>query len=149
MICVHRFIAALLATLLLAACGGQPAAEYAAPAETTEEANAATSVPAPETTDEIAEDGEAAASAEGFPITVTDAARNELTLESAPEMVFCMWNKCASDMAFVGVMPDIINEGLLELGSHPAYFGEAFNELPTHSYAGESARYGSALGIGA
>lgn len=66
-----------------------------------------------------------------FPVTITDTAGHELTLEAAPERFTCVWNGCVSDLAFIGVMPDIINEGLVDLGSHPAYFGEAFSELPT------------------
>ena len=63
------------------------------------------------------------------PLTVTDAAGHKITLESAPETVMCMWNGCVSDMAFVGVIPDAVTEGVESLGGHPTHFGDNFDEV--------------------
>lgn len=65
---------------------------------------------------------------EGFPVTVVDTAGHELTVESPPNMVVCLWNGCVSNMAYIGVMPDAVTEGVI-LGRHPAYFGEAFDDV--------------------
>ncbi|MCG8349841.1 MAG: ABC transporter substrate-binding protein [Chloroflexales bacterium] len=64
-----------------------------------------------------------------YPLTVTDVAGHELTLESAPKSVMCMWNGCVSDMAFVGVMPAAVTKGVEDLGGHPSHFGEAFSDV--------------------
>jgi iron complex transport system substrate-binding protein len=74
----------------------------------------------------LAEQSEDAA--EGFPVTVVDGAGHELTVDSPPDVVVCMWNGCVSNMAFIGVMPDAVTEGVV-LGRHPAYFGEAFDAV--------------------
>ena len=132
-------LAVILALLaLLAACGGQPTVEEAAPAaesELVEEAAegeaAADEMSAPEeeaseeTAGETADDGEATASAEGYPITVTDMTGRMLTVEAPPQRIVCLFNRCAQELAFVGVAPIAVGAPwTFNVARDPINFGE-------------------------
>ena len=133
----YRLIAALLvATLLLTACGGQPAAENAPePTDATAEATAvpaseepttapdgaatdATAAPAAELREETPEDaddeGEAEAPAEGFPLTITDGAGRELTFAAPPERIVCPDNYCIVTLIDLGLKPFAIPETFID-----------------------------------
>ncbi len=109
----YRLIPALLvAVLLLAACGGAPAATAptSAPAAT-----APTSAPAAAPTN---------ASAAAYPRTVTDGAGRQLTLAQRPERVVALYNDNFGMLATLNILP----VGVLanpEMLSDPIYFNGA------------------------
>ncbi|MEM8533967.1 MAG: ABC transporter substrate-binding protein [Chloroflexota bacterium] len=97
---LHYLITTLLAvTVLLAACGGQSIGENA-PALTE-----ATNAPVEEANDTVADEGEAAATAEGYPVTVTDMLGRELTFDAPPERVVALNTTNYGAMASLGIRP--------------------------------------------
>lgn len=111
----------LAATLLLAACGGQTATDDAP--EPTEPPAAAEPTEATEPTVAPAAEDEAteAASAAGFPVTITDGLGRELTFEEPPERVVALYNGNFGNLATLGVRPvaTLANESML---AAPRYF---------------------------
>ncbi|MCG8351526.1 MAG: ABC transporter substrate-binding protein [Chloroflexales bacterium] len=103
---------ALIAALLLAAC-------VAAPAEEASD----------EAAKEIADDGEATASTEGFPVTVTDAASQEVMLEAPPERILCLLPDCIQHLAVLDVLPAAAMEFDKRSAGSPTVFGERAEEI--------------------
>ena len=123
----YLFTALLVATLLLAACGGQQQAENApettagpeaevpeAEAPESETAEEALEEEVSETTTSEAADDEAAASAEGFPLTIEDGAGRELTFNAPPERVVCTAAYCIVTLIDLGLRPFAIPEVFIE-----------------------------------
>jgi ABC-type Fe3+-hydroxamate transport system substrate-binding protein len=95
---------ALLAVILfLAACSGQPTAEDAS-APKAESAVAAPTNEATEGTGETDEDAAkpAAASVEGFPLTIEDRLGREFTFDAPPERIVCFYNGCMRGLGALG-----------------------------------------------
>ncbi len=123
---LHHMLAALFAaTLLLAACGGQTATndapERTEPPAAAEPTEATEPTAAPVAEDEATEAVTEAASAAGFPVTVTDGLGRELTFEEPPERVVAIYNGNFGNLATLGVRPvaTLANESML---AAPRYF---------------------------
>lgn len=126
----YPLITVLIAvTLLLAACGGQPAAVESTAAPAAAE-NAPTVAPTDPTSTAAPA---AAASAEGFPRTITDGAGRELTFEKPPERIVTYYNDSFGMLATLGVMP-VAQSVNPEMLTDPIYFGEAGASIPTIGY---------------
>ncbi|MCG8349840.1 MAG: ABC transporter substrate-binding protein [Chloroflexales bacterium] len=111
---ITRLFTLFVLLVLLAACGGQPAAEGVPDPAT---------APMEEASEETAEEREAAAPAEGFPVTVTDAHGHAVTVEAPPENMICMNLHCTHTLAFIGEVPEgILASPLAQVFDHPNYF---------------------------
>ena len=135
---LHLFTALIAISLALAACGGQPAAEdgpestqapaAASESEATEETGAA-SDPLAET-NEDADEPAAAASVEGFPLTITDRLSNEFTLATPAERIFCLSEPCLHALAALDELPAGAWPHYYRfVVSDPALFGERAAEI--------------------
>jgi iron complex transport system substrate-binding protein len=96
----------LIVTLWLTACGGQTTPS--APVEST--TVPATSAPAPTEASDPSTDNDDTESSttdtpEGFPLTITDGEGRDLTFEQPPQRIVCLLNRCAQELAFIGVKP--------------------------------------------
>lgn len=71
---------------------------------------------------------------EGFPLTLTDMNGLELTLAAPPERVVCLLNRCAQELAFIGVAPIAVGAPYTyNVARDPLNFGElaeTFGQIP-------------------
>jgi iron complex transport system substrate-binding protein len=87
-------------------------------------------------TDEQVEEilaGESANSS-GYPVIVTDMTGQELTLDAPPQRVICLLNRCAQELAFIGVVPIAVGAPYtFNVARDPLNFGEqaeSFAQIP-------------------
>ena len=132
---LSQLITALIAAaLIVSACGGQQAAQDlpesteadAISAPTEEMSEEATET----TTDAAIGDGETAASADGYPVTVADAFGHEVTLDGPPNNMICLVVHCSWNLAFIGETPEatLDYDGFNDIFDHPNYF-DYFDEV--------------------
>ncbi|MEM8709091.1 MAG: hypothetical protein AAGE98_21700, partial [Actinomycetota bacterium] len=108
-----RVLPAIAALVLIAACGGgddaapvEPDPPVAAESDTsasTSPTSTTTSAPVDERV-ESTEPAEPAVEPVTFPLTITDAAGRELTLDG-PANIGCIWRGCIEILASLGVAP--------------------------------------------
>jgi iron complex transport system substrate-binding protein len=62
---------------------------------------------------------------EGYPVTVTDMNGRELTFDEPPQRVVCLLNRCAQELAFLGVAPVAVGAPYTyNVARDPLNFGE-------------------------
>lgn len=83
--------------------------------------------PAPLTDEQVQEilAGEGETSEGGYPITITDMNGYEITLDAPPQRVICLLNRCAQELAFIGVAPIAVGAPYTyNVARDPLNFGE-------------------------
>ncbi|MEM7734447.1 MAG: ABC transporter substrate-binding protein [Deinococcota bacterium] len=65
--------------------------------------------------------------AQEFPLTVTDSAGQDVTLDAVPETVIALWNESVSNLVFIGEKPDATLA--IDLAEHPAYYGDGASDI--------------------
>ncbi|MCG8478311.1 MAG: ABC transporter substrate-binding protein [Spirochaetales bacterium] len=72
-------------------------------------------------------------SVEGFPITVTDMNGRDVTVDVPPQRVVCLLNRCAEELAFIGVAPVAVGAPYTyDVALNPMNFGvqaEGFGQI--------------------
>jgi iron complex transport system substrate-binding protein len=92
--------------------------------------------PAPLTDEQVQEilAGEAAANTVTYPVTITDMTGRGLTFDAAPQRVICLFNRCAQELAFIGVAPVAVGAPYTyNVALDPLNFGElaeTFGQIP-------------------
>ncbi|MEM7734449.1 MAG: ABC transporter substrate-binding protein [Deinococcota bacterium] len=69
-----------------------------------------------------------------FPITVTDASGQDVTLEAVPERVICLLPDCIFNMAALDVLPALVHDFDKTSSTVPEVFGERAEEMASFAW---------------